>query len=122
MKFSTVLGTFALSTLEANRAYASPVDSVSLSHSLDGRGTEYCCALMETTQGRETKFVPYTGRKVFVGAVSTKRDTCEMWFYQEGSKPPSQGGCAEWKGKTFTCPPELQAKLSVQPASVCQQQ
>ncbi|KAG5929502.1 hypothetical protein E4U60_007400, partial [Claviceps pazoutovae] len=29
MKFSSVLGTFALSTLEAYRAYASPVDVMS---------------------------------------------------------------------------------------------
>ncbi|KAG5946569.1 hypothetical protein E4U59_003615 [Claviceps monticola] len=29
MKFSTIVGTFALSTLEAFRAYASPDDSVS---------------------------------------------------------------------------------------------
>ncbi|KAG6213776.1 hypothetical protein E4U50_000974 [Claviceps purpurea] len=41
MKFSTVLGTFALSTLEAYHACASPLEPGA--QSLEGRGTEYCC-------------------------------------------------------------------------------
>ncbi|KAG6264771.1 hypothetical protein E4U47_006745 [Claviceps purpurea] len=45
MKFSSVLGTFALSTLEAYRAYASPVDAMSPgARSLDGRALpKMCC-------------------------------------------------------------------------------
>lgn len=47
MKFSTVLGTFALSALEANRALASPLEPVSLgAQSLEERNTEYCCFQM----------------------------------------------------------------------------
>ncbi|KAG5951856.1 hypothetical protein E4U57_006568, partial [Claviceps arundinis] len=67
-------------------------------------------------------YVPYTGGEVLVGKVSTRLDTCEFWFYQQDTLPPSLGGCAQWKPKTFTCSFDLQAKLSVQPASVCQQQ
>ncbi|KAG6130013.1 hypothetical protein E4U38_004701 [Claviceps purpurea] len=44
MKFSTILGTFAMSSLEAYRAYASPLDSSPAVLSLEERGqTEYCC-------------------------------------------------------------------------------
>ncbi|KAG6058703.1 hypothetical protein E4U17_007652 [Claviceps sp. LM77 group G4] len=44
MKFSSVLGTFALATLEAYRAYASPLEAMSPgARSLEGRADEKCC-------------------------------------------------------------------------------
>ncbi|KAG6181206.1 hypothetical protein E4U10_007350, partial [Claviceps purpurea] len=52
MKFSAVLGTFALSTLEAYSACASPVGPES--QSLESRGTEYCCVQTEIDLDRQT--------------------------------------------------------------------
>ncbi|KAG6058957.1 hypothetical protein E4U32_004320, partial [Claviceps aff. humidiphila group G2b] len=52
MKFSTVLGTFALSTLKAYSACASPVGPEA--QSLESRGTEYCCVQTEFDIDRQT--------------------------------------------------------------------
>ncbi|KAG6035122.1 hypothetical protein E4U40_002956 [Claviceps sp. LM458 group G5] len=44
MKFSSVLSTFALATLEAYHAYASPLEAMSPgARSLEGRADEKCC-------------------------------------------------------------------------------
>ncbi|KAG6298874.1 hypothetical protein E4U45_004808 [Claviceps purpurea] len=59
MKFSTVLGTFALSTLEAYRAFASPLEPGA--QSLESRGTEYCCLQtehMSSYSGQPTRLKP----------------------------------------------------------------
>ncbi|KAG5951606.1 hypothetical protein E4U57_006822, partial [Claviceps arundinis] len=61
MKFSTVLGTFALSTLEAYSACASPVGPEA--QSLESREPEYCCVQTEVDLDqqfdRRATFVPY---------------------------------------------------------------
>ncbi|KAG6101466.1 hypothetical protein E4U31_003660, partial [Claviceps sp. LM219 group G6] len=61
MKFSTVLGTFALSTLEAYSASASPVGPEA--QSLESREPEYCCVQtvidLDIGYDQRASFVPY---------------------------------------------------------------
>ncbi|KAG6324226.1 hypothetical protein E4U44_001418 [Claviceps purpurea] len=92
MKLSTVLGTFAISTLEAYHAYASPLVPVSPeAQSLEARNPEYCC-VTSTIGGRYTAgYVPWNGQPTparnFGGCILT---------FTQSAKPPSQGGCADW--------------------------
>ncbi|KAG6133422.1 hypothetical protein E4U12_002767 [Claviceps purpurea] len=90
MKFSTVLGTFAISTLEAYHAYASPLEPVSLrARSLQARNTEYCCVV--TKPGVPGTFVPWNGHS----APAAASDDCSIIMMQT-STPPSKGGCRQW--------------------------
>ncbi|KAG6056091.1 hypothetical protein E4U13_003128 [Claviceps humidiphila] len=118
MKFSTVLGTFALSTLEAYRAYASPLNAVSPGQSLEERAIEYCCVQVKWLNNVENHFVPYFGNTNVQDVTSI--GMC-MISVAQGPTRPSQGGCSEWKGQTVQCAAEYGVKVSVQPASVCQQ-
>ncbi|KAG6266477.1 hypothetical protein E4U47_005785 [Claviceps purpurea] len=96
MKFSSVLGTFALSTLEAYRAYASPLDAVSPeTQSLNGRDGGACCVIV----GRRGYSVTYTGEsKVLV----TIQGQCKVFVDQIVS--PSSGGCLAWPVIRQGCP------------------
>ncbi|KAG6164215.1 hypothetical protein E4U47_004754 [Claviceps purpurea] len=87
MKFSTVLGTFAISTLEAYHAYASPLEPVSLR--ARARNTEYCCVV--TKPGVPGTFVPWNGHS----APAAGSDDCSIIMMQT-STPPSKGGCRQW--------------------------
>ncbi|KAG6133695.1 hypothetical protein E4U24_002782 [Claviceps purpurea] len=121
MKFSTIVGTFALSTLEAYRAYASPVDSVSpAGQSLEERAAEaleYCCVLIETSQSRQTKFVAWNRQPSVVPVAEIGE--CELNVVQTGT-PPSKGGCAEWAWGMSMCPFSLNPSITFPAASVCQ--
>ncbi|KAG6243845.1 hypothetical protein E4U25_007250 [Claviceps purpurea] len=116
MKFSTILGTFALSTLESYRAYASPLEAVSPgAQSLEERGTEYCCMLIHFDTYRQTQFVPWTGGRTRVARVAG----CDIYVDQTET-PPSKGGCAEWAPDTRSCFRIPPIGADVQPAEVCQ--
>ncbi|KAG6173261.1 hypothetical protein E4U24_000841 [Claviceps purpurea] len=121
MKFSTIVGTFALSTLEAYRAYASPVDSVApAGQSLEERAAEaieYCCVLIVTSQSREAKFVAWNGQASVVPVA--KIGECELNVFQT-DKSPSKGGCAEWGSEISMCPFSLNPTITFPSASVCQ--
>ncbi|KAG6080757.1 hypothetical protein E4U30_000358 [Claviceps sp. LM220 group G6] len=117
MKFSTILGTFALSALEANRALASPLEPVSLgAQSLEERNTEYCCYQISSSQGVQNKFVPYTGGTVQVASFGT----CQVSLSQGNSPRPSQGGCNKYLVELLTCPSSLNVKVAPAPAVNCQ--
>ncbi|KAG6147386.1 hypothetical protein E4U28_007153 [Claviceps purpurea] len=137
MKFSTVLGTFAISTLEAYHAYGSPLERVSLeARSLQARNTEYCCVVTGCVSGfallsgpfrltpdnknssgdhdHTSEFVPWTGDLAEVHGV----EYCPI-FMQQTSKAPSLGGCAEWS-PVIVLPECMSVQVSVAPADQCQ--
>ncbi|KAG6115751.1 hypothetical protein E4U13_002467 [Claviceps humidiphila] len=118
MKFSTILGTFALSALEANRALASPLESlIPAPPSLQERNTEYCCYQVSSSQGVQNKFVPYTGGIVDVASFGA----CKVSLSQGKSPRPSQGGCNKYLVTLSTCPSSLNIKVAPAPAVNCQQ-
>ncbi|KAG5937602.1 hypothetical protein E4U59_004308 [Claviceps monticola] len=115
MKFSTLLGTFGLSILEAHRAYASPLEAVSpRAQSLEGRGPEFCCVLIQNGNKIDARFVAYNGKS----ASFTSLD-CEFTIHQ-GHTPPSRGGCTEWGTDLVLCHYDPLPVFSVQSANVCQ--
>ncbi|KAG6168408.1 hypothetical protein E4U51_002198 [Claviceps purpurea] len=118
MKFSTILGTFALSALEANRALASPLEPVSPgAQSLEERDTEYCCFQISSTQGVQNKFIPYTGGEVDLVSFGA----CKVSIL-EGMRPrPSQGGCNKYQVSLANCPSSLKISVAPAPAVNCQQ-
>ncbi|KAG6052444.1 hypothetical protein E4U17_005789 [Claviceps sp. LM77 group G4] len=92
MKFSTVLGTFALSALETYHAYASPLVQVSPgAQSLEARNTEYCCVTSTIGGHSVAGYVLWNGQPTSVRTFGG----CILTFTQT-AKPPSQGGCADW--------------------------
>ncbi|KAG6201497.1 hypothetical protein E4U50_006698 [Claviceps purpurea] len=114
MKFSTILGTFALSSLEAYRAYASPLDSSPAVLSLEERGqTEYCCMQVDSVKGVVQKFVPYSGGSFEIA----RYGRCTITVVEEGL--PSQGLCPVWWLKLDQCD-NLNVRGSSRPAWVCQ--
>ncbi|KAG6297694.1 hypothetical protein E4U09_001267 [Claviceps aff. purpurea] len=115
MKFSTVLGTFALSTLEAYRAFASPLEPGA--QSLESRGTEYCCLQTELEGNTQNSFIAYPlpGLRGIVASA----DDCLIIVHQT-STPPSRGGCAEWFFEARYCQKYQLPAASVQEAKVCQ--
>ncbi|KAG6324157.1 hypothetical protein E4U22_003529 [Claviceps purpurea] len=118
MKFSTVLGAFALSALEANRALASPLEPVSLgAQSLEERNTEYCCFQISSTQGVQNKFIPYTGGEVDLASFGA----CKVSILEGMWPRPSQGGCNKYLVSFFTCPDSLKISVAPAPAVNCQQ-
>ncbi|KAG6080758.1 hypothetical protein E4U30_000359 [Claviceps sp. LM220 group G6] len=117
MKFSTILGTFALSALEANRALASPLEPVSLgAQSLEERNTEYCCMQISTSNGIQSKFIPYTNARGLVQIA--KFGACEVSISQFGERP-SQGGCGQWLQALNHCPIDMNVRVDPMPASHC---
>ncbi|KAG6287977.1 hypothetical protein E4U46_003623 [Claviceps purpurea] len=118
MKFSTVLGAFALSALEANRALASPLEPVSLgAQSLEERNTEYCCFQISSSQGAQSKFVPYTGGDVDIASFGTCRVSVSQGMFPR----PSQGGCNKYWVTLANCPSSLKISVAPAPAVNCQQ-
>ncbi|KAG6047254.1 hypothetical protein E4U17_007572 [Claviceps sp. LM77 group G4] len=115
MKFSTVLGTFALSTLEAYHAYASPLAPGA--QSLESRGTEYCCLQTELEGNIQNSFIAYPLPRL-QGTVA-RSDDCEIIVHQT-STPPSRGGCATWFFEARNCQKYQLPAASVQEAKVCQ--
>ncbi|KAG6313893.1 hypothetical protein E4U22_000527 [Claviceps purpurea] len=115
MKFSTVLGTFAISTLEAYHAYGSPLERVSLeARSLQARNTEYCCVVTHSGHNdHSSEFVPWTGNIAGVYGV----EDCII-FMKQTSRAPSLGGCAEWR--PVVTPECMSVQVSVAPANQCQ--
>ncbi|KAG6033364.1 hypothetical protein E4U40_005409 [Claviceps sp. LM458 group G5] len=110
MKFSTVLAIFVLSTLEAYRVCASPLELDS--QSLERRKNyEYCCVTTVTYTQRQSKFVAYPATGLI--AVLERSDDCTMLALQNGT-PPSQGGCAGWKFEISGC---IAAKSGVKAAA-----
>ncbi|CCE27879.1 uncharacterized protein CPUR_01353 [Claviceps purpurea 20.1] len=116
MKFSTVLGTFAISTLEAYHAYGSPLEGVSLEgRSLQARNTEYCCVVTNSGHHHHSsEFIPWNGDLAEVHGV----EGCPI-FMQQTSKAPSLGGCAEWSA-VIVLPECASVQVSVAPADQCQ--
>ncbi|KAG6289979.1 hypothetical protein E4U09_004671 [Claviceps aff. purpurea] len=118
MKFSTVLGTFALSALEADRALASPLEPISPgAQSLEERDTEYCCFQISSSQGAQSKFVPYTGGDVEVVSFGA----CKVSVSQGMFPRPSQGGCNKYFAILENCPSSLKISVAPAPAVNCQQ-
>ncbi|KAG6069051.1 hypothetical protein E4U32_005139 [Claviceps aff. humidiphila group G2b] len=113
MKFTNVLGAFALSTLEASRAYASPVEA----QSLEGRAPEYCCMRAELNGDSKTSYVPALGGKVLAFSYP---NGCRVSLLQDGAKPPSQGGCRDWRLVLDKCPPGQVPAVTGEEAEVCQ--
>ncbi|KAG6060072.1 hypothetical protein E4U32_003654 [Claviceps aff. humidiphila group G2b] len=122
MKFSTVLGTFALSILEAYRVYANPIDPVSPeAQSLEARTPEYCCMRIQGHGFARSQFVPFVGgvggRPGRVRALIV--DNGCVVYVEQGSTPPSQGGCSGWIGRSENCPGGPPLVYSM-PAESCQ--
>ncbi|KAG6131887.1 hypothetical protein E4U24_007532 [Claviceps purpurea] len=114
MKFSTVLGTFALSTLEAYRAFASPLEPEA--HSLESRRTEYCCVQTQIDGNTQSSFVSYPldGLK---GQVASSGE-CVIVVNQT-STPPSKGGCSQWVFEAVNCDDYQNPSAFVEDAQVC---
>ncbi|KAG6111013.1 hypothetical protein E4U13_005107 [Claviceps humidiphila] len=95
MKFSSVLGTFALATLEAYHAYASPLEVMSpVARAL--APNSYCCARVA---GDKTYGVPFNmeaGSESFFTA-----NKCLITVTKGNA--PSQDGCKSWP-VTASCP------------------
>ncbi|KAG5931506.1 hypothetical protein E4U59_000249 [Claviceps monticola] len=93
MKLSSVLGTFALATLEAYRAYASPLEAMSPgARSLEGRATETCCLKVD---GRTTA-LSYASQADGVDSIGLfTNDQCLVTMTR-GATAPSKGGCKSW--------------------------
>ncbi|KAG5967139.1 hypothetical protein E4U56_001003 [Claviceps arundinis] len=117
MKLSTVLGTFALSTLEAYRAHASPLEPDTRSLSLEGGDTtEHCCVGFTIGDQRRAKYVDYPKRDLI--AVVDSDGDCLLLAFQT-STPPSQGGCATWDFVAQSCTAAQNATAWWEPFGVC---
>ncbi|KAG5946693.1 hypothetical protein E4U60_003868 [Claviceps pazoutovae] len=113
MKFSIILGTFALSALEVNRALASPLEPVSPgAQSLEERDTGYCCFQI---QGVQNKFVPNTGGDVDVATFGA----CTVSISRETQPRPSQDDCKKYLVSLLTCPSSLKISVAPAPAVNC---
>ncbi|KAG6052669.1 hypothetical protein E4U17_005554 [Claviceps sp. LM77 group G4] len=100
MKFSSVLGTFALSTLEAYHAYASPLEAVSpVARTL--AANSYCCVRVA---GGNTYGFPYNSE---TASEAFSTDNNCMITVTKG-KAPSQDGCKSWP-VTASCPQGVKA-------------
>ncbi|KAG5979129.1 hypothetical protein E4U55_005543 [Claviceps digitariae] len=63
---------------------------------------EYCCVSSGYSDHRDYKFVLYTG---FYETVYRYGGDCELMATQS-SRPPSAGGCADWKFSLWNCAPD----------------
>ncbi|KAG6309039.1 hypothetical protein E4U45_002336 [Claviceps purpurea] len=109
MKFSTVLGTFALSTLEAYHACASPLEPGA--QSLEGRGTEIIDG------NSHSGFVSYPLPQL-TGVIASSGD-CQIVVTQT-SIPPSQGGCAKWNFQAKGCFDAQRPTVMMRTTQACQ--
>ncbi|CCE28203.1 uncharacterized protein CPUR_01677 [Claviceps purpurea 20.1] len=115
MKFSSVLGTFALATLEAYRAYASPLEAMSPgAQSLEGRAGERCCLQV----GGQTTSLSYTSNTDGVDSIGLfTSDKCSVSITR-GATAPSQGGCKSWP-LTVRCPVGVKGTTDKYSAYAC---
>ncbi|KAG6070366.1 hypothetical protein E4U33_004231 [Claviceps sp. LM78 group G4] len=111
MRFSSVLGTFALSILEGYRAYAGLFKAISPeTQSLKGRDGETCCVIVD----KRGYSVTYTGEyKVLV----TIQGQCKVFVDQIGS--PSSGDCDTWSVIREGCPGPNDPDVQVVPTDFC---
>ncbi|KAG5935904.1 hypothetical protein E4U60_002883 [Claviceps pazoutovae] len=115
MKFSSVLGTFALATLEAYRAYASPLEAMSPgARSLEGRANESCCLKVDS----QITSLSYTSRTDGVDSIGISTNDKCLVTITRGATAPSQGGCKSWP-LTIKCPSGLKGTKSVYSVYVC---
>ncbi|KAG5964925.1 hypothetical protein E4U56_002033 [Claviceps arundinis] len=102
MKFSSVLGTFALATLEAYRAYASPLEAMSpRARSLEGRAVA----------------LGTTGPDAYDSIGLTTSDGCGVTITR-GTTAPSKGGCKSWP-LNVTCKPGVKGTAVKYSAYAC---
>ncbi|KAG5957686.1 hypothetical protein E4U57_001758 [Claviceps arundinis] len=100
MKFSSVLGTFALATLEAYHAYASPLEAMSpVARAL--APNSYCCVRVD---GGNTYGIPYSSADA--GESFILENKCVLTVTK--GKAPSQGGCSSWPAQA-SCPQGVKA-------------
>ncbi|KAG5993711.1 hypothetical protein E4U52_001734 [Claviceps spartinae] len=111
MKFSSVLGTFALSTLEVYPAYASPFDAISpKTQLLQGRDGETCCVIVE----KKVYPVTYTED---IRVLVTIQGQCKVSVNQIES--PSSGGCDMWSVVREGCLGPNDPDVQVVPMDYC---
>ncbi|KAG6301319.1 hypothetical protein E4U09_005460 [Claviceps aff. purpurea] len=110
MKFSSVLGTFALATLEAYRAYASPLEAMSPgAQSLE---------LGRQGGGGQTTSLSYTSNTDGVDSIGLfTSDKCSVSITR-GATAPSQGGCKSWP-LTVRCPVGVKGTTDKYSAYAC---
>ncbi|KAG6177098.1 hypothetical protein E4U24_001441 [Claviceps purpurea] len=115
MKFSSVLGTFALATLEAYRAYASPLEAMSPgAQSLEGRADERCCLKVDG----QTTSLSYTSNTDGVDSIGLfTNDKCSVSITR-GTTAPSRGGCKSWP-LTIRCPSGAKGTKGVYSVYAC---
>ncbi|KAG6034288.1 hypothetical protein E4U41_006604 [Claviceps citrina] len=118
MKFSTVLGSLAVSAFEASLAHAGPVpDAEGTSVPIiDARNTEYCCVSFKNSRNEDYQYVAWNGEETS----TFKFYNCDIRV-DFTSTPPSRGGCGQW---VFWLMPSCdyltpQPHIAVAPASSC---
>ncbi|KAG5969149.1 hypothetical protein E4U57_000014 [Claviceps arundinis] len=110
MKFSSVLGTFALSTLEAYRAYAIPAEpGFEKVQSLERSGVEACCVMVDN----QAHTINWTKES---RALVTTQGQCKI-FVNESGPAPSAGGCDKWRVILDGCPKD--SKVQVMSIDIC---
>ncbi|KAG6093698.1 hypothetical protein E4U30_004081 [Claviceps sp. LM220 group G6] len=115
MKFSSVVGTFALATLETYGAYASPLEAMSPgARSLEDRAAESCCLQVDG----QTTSLPYSAKGSEYDNVGiTTSESCTI-LLRIGTTAPSQGGCKSWP-LTVTCPDGVKGTTAKYSVSAC---
>ncbi|CCE33867.1 uncharacterized protein CPUR_07795 [Claviceps purpurea 20.1] len=100
MKFSSVLGTFALATLEAYHVYAGPLEAISpVARAIPPNS--YCCVRVA---GGSTYGFPFNSE---YNVESFTTDNNCMITVTRG-KAPSQDGCKSWP-VAVSCPKDVKA-------------
>ncbi|KAG6132425.1 hypothetical protein E4U38_003395 [Claviceps purpurea] len=112
MKLSSVLATFALSTLEAYHAhaYANPAETgFTEFQSLERRAVEACCVVVDDT----AHTINWTKES---RALVTTQGQCKI-FVNESGPAPSAGGCDKWQVILDGCPKD--SKVQVVSIDIC---
>ncbi|KAG6060841.1 hypothetical protein E4U32_003210 [Claviceps aff. humidiphila group G2b] len=100
MKFSSVLGTFAVATLEAYRAYAGPLEAISpVARAL--APNSYCCVRVAGGNTYGFPFNSATASETFF-----TDNKCAITVTK--GKAPSVDGCKSWP-VTASCPQGVNA-------------
>ncbi|KAG6227494.1 hypothetical protein E4U34_005645 [Claviceps purpurea] len=122
MKLSSVLATFALSTLEAYHAhaYANPAETgFTEFQSLERRAVEACCVVVQQKQnaqnGSDDRAHTINWTKESRALVTTQGQ-CKI-FVNESGPAPSVGGCDQWQVILDGCPKD--SKVQVVSIDIC---
>ncbi|KAG6006237.1 hypothetical protein E4U21_007200 [Claviceps maximensis] len=107
MKFTTILGSLALSALQAHASPVSPAD-VSPVHQLEARDG-YCCVRLTSTHSDFAKYVPRADDP-YVWPVF---DKCWVVMQRHAN------GCDGWTMRTVGCDGVTNLKVGVAPANQC---